>query len=168
MAQHTLGNITLLDGRGKFPSEFAPVPLEEKRLIIVHHTATGRAMKPDALWEAHKTYGGIGYNALVYSDGRMVYVGDWNTCRAGAGQSHWLNWAAYHLAFVDNLSDNVPTAEAASAMRSLIANLQYARGLRLPVAPHCLFNVDTDAKGSKWNTECPGKTWPFWWGRIIG
>lgn len=168
MPSFRLGGLDLDDQSTRFPSTFAQVPLSEKRLIIVHHTATGPTMTVEALYEAHKGYGGIGYNALVYADGRIVYVGDWNTSRAGAGQSGWLNWAAYHLAFVDNLTVRMPNVAALAAMRDLIANLQYARGLKLALAPHCLFNVDSDAHGARWNTECPGKTWLSYWGGLVG
>lgn len=167
-ALYTLGNMQLVDASADHPDDFQHVPLEEKRVIIIHHTATPPTMTVKTLYEAHKKYGGIGYNALVYPNGEAWYVGDWNTSRAGAAQVSTLNWQAYHLAFVGNYDNGTPPAVATNTMRSLLANLQYARGLKLPVVPHCLFNVDADAARHVWNTECPGLTWRYWWGRIVG
>lgn len=164
---YKLGNFDLEDHSRDFPDDFDKVPLVDKRIIVIHHTATNPDMTLQALYNAHRDYGGIGYNALVYPSGRAVYVGDWNTSRAGVGQIGTVNYHAYHVALVGDFTFDAPRVDALHACHELLANLMMARGLVLPVVPHCLFNVDEDAKRSKWNTACPGNTWPYWWGWMV-
>lgn len=163
-----LGSIKLVDVTQSYPDNFPAVPLGEKDLIIVHHTATPPSLNVAQLYAAHLQYGGIGYNALVYPSGKLVLVGQWNTARAHAAQTPWLNWRAYGVALVGDFSVNPPPDEQLKATAVLLAELQYARGARLPIVPHCLFNVELGTERSKWNTVCPGATWPSWWGRILG
>lgn len=168
MAVHRLGNYTMVDHHLDWLDTFARVSVSEKRLVIVHHTATSPTMTLAQLYAAHQQYGGIGYNALVYDTGIAQYVGEWNSSRAGAGQIGSLNWQAYHVALVGNFTYAHPTYKQLTEARALLQNLMYAVGWRMPVVPHCLFNVDANTPRAKWNTVCPGATWTEWWDLLVG
>lgn len=165
---YRLGHIDLVDVTQSYPDRYPSVPLAEKDLIVIHHTATPRDLNIAVLAAAHEQYGGIGYHALVYWTGKLVMVGQWNTSRAGAAQTPRLNWRGYHIALVGDFTWEEPTSAALDAARSLLAELQYARGARIPIVPHCMFNVADSDQGAKWNTACPGATWLRWWGRLVG
>lgn len=164
---YKLGNMFISDVTQSYPDTFAQVPIEEKDLIVIHHTATPGTLSLDALYAAHKKYGGIGYNALVYPTGRIIMTGQWNTSRAGAAQIPRLNWRGYHCALVGDFTIAEPSIDALSAMKWLLRELQYARGMPLPIVPHCMFNAAEGDHGAMWNTTCPGATWLGWWGRLL-
>jgi len=165
---YRLGDLDIVDVTQSYPDNFPQVPLAEKDLIVIHHTVTPGDLNVAVLYAAHKQFGGIGYNALVYPSGKIVMTGQWNTARAGAAQLPSLNWRGYHIALVGDFSFVEPSIDALHAANRLIQNLEYARGARLPVAPHRLFNVPGDWPTAKWNTSCPGDTWLQWWGKVRG
>lgn len=168
MAFTTLGNLQLVDHTGDWPDEYVGVPLQAKRLIIIHHSGSPKNTTPRAIYDYTKQYGGFAYNCLVYDDGAYFYGGGWNSERAGAAQTPYLNRMSYHICLVGDFTDDSPSAKQLEAAATLLANLQYARGLRLPIVPHCIFNVEPGTPRSKWNTVCPGLTWPYWFGRLLG
>lgn len=165
---YRLGHIDIVDVTQSYPDSFPSVPLEEKDLIVIHHTATPKDLNIAVLSAAHQQYGGIAYHALVYHTGKIVMVGQWNTSRAAAAQTPRLNWRGYHIALVGDFTLEEPTSPALSATAVLVAELQYARGARLPIVPHRMFNVADGDQGARWNTACPGDTWLRWWGRLVG
>ena len=164
---YPLGHMLIADVTQSYPDTLPDVPLAEKDCIIIHHTATAGRLNVAQLYAAHKQYGGIGYHAIVQPDGRAIMVGRWNTSRAGAAQTPWLNWRSYHVALVGNFTTSAPPAVQLDTTRQLLAELQYARGARLPIVPHCLFNVEEGTERAKFNTGCPGDTWVTWFGRLL-
>lgn len=162
-----IGNLDVLDYRAALPDEagkMAAVSFTVKDFISVHHTATPATATARAIYDYHKSlgWGGIGYNFLVYEDGRIDYVGECNTVRAAVGQITTGNYRGLHVALVGDYREAWPPRAMLEAARVLIANIQQAYGWWLPVVPHRLFN-----RGLEWDTQCPGALWREWWPKVL-
>lgn len=169
----TLPGLYLYDARPLCPSNFKPVHFSKKQYVAIHSTGVAGQANHDpilvikAIAKYHEQYGGFGYNALVDANGNGFLCGDWNTSRAGVGQVPDGNEKCYHIVFPGEFSKAQPTQLQLVKAREICAHLDYSLGRRLIIIPHCGFNVGPESWRSKWNTVCPGTTWPIWIGDIM-
>lgn len=162
-----IGNLSVTDLRAELPDEpgkMNPVDFTVKDFISIHHTVTSPTATAKAIYDYHKSlgWGGIGYNFLIWEDGKIAYVGECNTARAGVGQIASGNRRGIHVAMVGDYSAQEPPAAMLAAVKLLTANIQHAYGFFMPIVPHLLFNTN-----SSWDTACPGSLWRQWWHKIL-
>ena len=156
-----LGNMDLEDARQLIPTGFAPISFDRKRFVAVHHSATEPTATIEAIHRYHvdQGYGGFGYDIATTFDSRAILAGNLNTKRAGVAFN---NDVCYHVLMIGNFTKAHPPAAQLAITRRVCAELQQACGRWLPIVPHNIFNRENE-----YYSNCPGLTWPQWWGEIM-
>lgn len=168
MPTATIGNLTVTDLRGRYPSTYSRRPLSAITSIAVHHSATDTLPATtteaeelaalDSIHRYHETvYGGIAYSNVVMPSGRCYLTGDWDTVRYHAGGQN--NVTSLSVLLHGDFSDTPPGDAQLDAAHRLIANIRYQMGnATLPVVGHRDLS----------STQCPGSGWDIWKHRLVG
>lgn len=164
MAMARIGNLDVIDVRGRYPSTYTHRDLSQITNISIHHSATptlpddasdaDELAALDAIHTYHSdTYKGIAYPMVVFPSGRCYLTGDWDTIRyvvGGAG-----NITTLSILLHGTFTDTVPGPKQIEGARTLIPNVRYQLGNgNLPVVGH--------KEIASAPTACPGDTWDIW------
>lgn len=122
------------------------------KIIVLHHSASGNDLTPDAIHQEHlkKKWAGIGYHFIITPDGKIYRGRPINTVGAAVENQ---NTNTLNICFIGNfnIGNNKPTVAQIAACLSLIDYLFVYLKRKLPVKGHRELMA----------TACPGKNFPL-------